>query len=309
MPKRSNSFQRVIALLHEQLADNAIVSESEMFIDSRTGEEREVDVVVRAEIGGYPVIIGVECVDHGRPATVQWVEGMLGKHADLPTDKLILVASGGFSAQALVKASARGAVCLSLAEAEAAEWTQLVGKLPVAYLDVVTHELKASALIVQPDDTQVITDLTPTTILCDSERSNQVLASDLAAAITNRPEVGVHVMKHMHDNSLSEHAYHVAYRAGEIMFAVDVDGAQHQVIEFYVSLQSKRTQTAVPLKHRAAGAAFVAYGEGSGELGELRVAIVERESETPVVEVTQRRGSNWMPLVNAESPVTDRIPK
>ncbi|MCZ8011306.1 MAG: hypothetical protein ACK5U0_04700 [Gemmatimonas sp.] len=305
MPKKSNSFQRVIALLHEQLAAEASVTESEMLTDSRTGEQREVDIVIRSEIGGYPVIIGVECVDHGRPATVQWVEGMLGKHADLPTDKLILVASSGFSRQALVKAEKRGALCLSLAEAASAEWTQLVGKLPVAYLDVVTHELKVSARLVQPDQTQAITDLTPDTILCDRERHNRVLARELAAAIANRPEVGMHVMKHMHDNSLREHAYHVAYRAGEIMFAVDSSDEQHQVVEFYVSLLSKRTQTAVPLKHRVAGAALVAYGEGSGELGELRVAIVERDKQPPVVEVTQKQGSNWMPLVNADSQDVD----
>jgi len=44
MPARSNPFQRLLALLIQTFADNAIVQESAMLVDKVTGKKREVDI-------------------------------------------------------------------------------------------------------------------------------------------------------------------------------------------------------------------------------------------------------------------------
>ena len=75
-----------------------------------TGELREVDVVVRSTVAGQPVVVAIEATDTARPASSEWVERMLGKHANLPTNKLILVASGGFYGPARKLAEQKGAV-------------------------------------------------------------------------------------------------------------------------------------------------------------------------------------------------------
>ena len=48
MPKRTNFFQKLIYQLHKQLAGNAVVTESKMFIDKETGSQVEVDIVIES---------------------------------------------------------------------------------------------------------------------------------------------------------------------------------------------------------------------------------------------------------------------
>ncbi|MER7680825.1 hypothetical protein [Streptomyces sp. NPDC096934] len=77
------------------------VTESKMLIDAVRNIEREVDVVIEGEFDGEPMIISVEVIEHSRPATVTWVDGMLRKHRDLPTNRLLLVSKSGFTSTAL----------------------------------------------------------------------------------------------------------------------------------------------------------------------------------------------------------------
>lgn len=97
MPKRSTEFQQLIYLIHHQLEKGAIVTESKMLRDRITGQEREVDIVIEVGTGNYTITIGVECVEPSRPATVEWIDKMSGKHQSLPTDKLVLVSKSFLS--------------------------------------------------------------------------------------------------------------------------------------------------------------------------------------------------------------------
>jgi hypothetical protein len=101
MPKRSNQFQRLVALLHERLDKNWVVTESEMLAHTLTGEEREVDIVCRSKLGEHEIIVSIECTDTKRQAGSPWVESMKSKHDFLPTSKLILWAGNGFTKPAL----------------------------------------------------------------------------------------------------------------------------------------------------------------------------------------------------------------
>ena len=83
-----------------------------MLVSRATGERREVDVVIRAS-AGYPVVLSVEAASRSRKADRTWVDTMLGKHADLETNKLILVAERGFTKDAREAAEASGALPLS----------------------------------------------------------------------------------------------------------------------------------------------------------------------------------------------------
>jgi hypothetical protein len=112
MPKRSNFFQHVIALLCEQLYPGAIVSESELLVDRGTGAKSEVDVVIRPK-SSFEIVISVEATSRARPATVEWVDQMHGKHRELPTNRLVLVSDSGFTPEALIKAEHIGILALS----------------------------------------------------------------------------------------------------------------------------------------------------------------------------------------------------
>src|SRR4051794_4442127 len=104
MPARSNEFQAAVYLIKKHLAPDAVVTESRLFPDPENGDPREVDITIETQVGGHSIIIGFECIDHKRPATVDWVEKMHGKHLELPTHSVVLVSRSGFRPLALAKA-------------------------------------------------------------------------------------------------------------------------------------------------------------------------------------------------------------
>ena len=108
MPRRSNDFQRMVAILETILSEEATVTESKMLTDQVFGVQREVDICVEGRMAGRPVTISIECRDHRRRQSVSWVEEMHAKHERLPTDVLVLVSSSGFSTQALATAESYG---------------------------------------------------------------------------------------------------------------------------------------------------------------------------------------------------------
>lgn len=67
-------FQEVVAIIQEHMAGDATVEESGMLVHRVTGEEREVDVVIRSEVAGHEIIISVEATAVGRKADTTWVE-------------------------------------------------------------------------------------------------------------------------------------------------------------------------------------------------------------------------------------------
>ena len=104
VPRRTTLRQRIVYLARLQLADtDAEVTESKLLPDADTGESREVDVVIEGNLAGDHVTIGVEVIEHTRPADVTWVEQQLRKHERLPINKTVLVSWSGFTGPALKK--------------------------------------------------------------------------------------------------------------------------------------------------------------------------------------------------------------
>ena len=126
MPARSTLFQRVVFQIHRQLAPDATVQESALLSDRSTGGTREVDVVVRTTVGEHEIILSVECRDHARKATVEWVEQMATKHHFLPTSKLVLLSAKGFTRAALLKARSLKIDAYSFIEATEQAWAALL---------------------------------------------------------------------------------------------------------------------------------------------------------------------------------------
>lgn len=108
MPKRTNTFQAVVFMIKKHIGDDAVVTESAELRDIVSGEKREVDVCIEANIAGHTVLICLECRDHKRAQAVGWVEEMYTKHSRLPTDRLVLVSNSGFTKGALAKARSFG---------------------------------------------------------------------------------------------------------------------------------------------------------------------------------------------------------
>ncbi len=126
MPKRTNSFQRLVALLNKVLGASARVTESAMVSDKVAQTLREVDVLIESEEAGYPVRIAIEVSSTGRKADAPWVEKMRAKHADLDTDVLILVSESGMTRAGLAKAGHYNLRVLSVEEIKNVDWPLLM---------------------------------------------------------------------------------------------------------------------------------------------------------------------------------------
>jgi hypothetical protein len=117
-------------VIHRHMAGDATVEESALLLNRLTGEPREVDVVVSSDVAGHPVVVSVEATSGERPADVEWVERMVGKHRNLPTSKLVLVSEGGFTAQARELADREEAIALAPVDLEGGSpAARIVGRL------------------------------------------------------------------------------------------------------------------------------------------------------------------------------------
>ena len=102
MPKRTNERQQIIELLKTMLAGpTCTVTASKLLRDLITGAEREVDVVAEYDVDGDTFTQSFEVTSKSRRADLIWVEQLLKKHENLPTDHLYLVSWSGFTSTAL----------------------------------------------------------------------------------------------------------------------------------------------------------------------------------------------------------------
>jgi hypothetical protein len=116
MPKRSNEFQRLVAMLTMLKSDGATVHESVEVMEIVSKERREVDVVAFGKVAGHQSAVFIECRDWKRPQDVQWVEQARTKFDDLGANVKILVSSSGFTKTALAKAACYGIKTITTGE-------------------------------------------------------------------------------------------------------------------------------------------------------------------------------------------------
>jgi hypothetical protein len=129
MPRRSNDFQRLIKRIYEQLAGTtATVSESALVAEHGTDCEREIDVLIEAQIASVVLRVAVECRDRARPADVTWIDELEGKFRNLGIDKVIAVARSGFSAGAASKAAMLGIETQTLSEGLETDWPKQLAR-------------------------------------------------------------------------------------------------------------------------------------------------------------------------------------
>ena len=206
MPVRSNIFQRLVAAIHSELGPGWQVAESRLLADSRTGEQREVDVVAQASIGGYPMIISVEVRDRGRRADVTWVESMAQKHADLPTSKLALWSPTGFSGSALAKAKALGIEAITPLGIDHAPWARLARDLIGGFVKFVRPSFDPVVDVKLGDGTMVRWPASSTTILKQKDGDAEAPVGAILQQIADSPAVRTTMLDHAPKGSGSFHA-------------------------------------------------------------------------------------------------------
>lgn len=105
MPRKGRGLEQLVAMLEESLGEKGIQVKSPDYIkDKDTGEDREVDVSLRAKVGSFEVLAIIECRDRDDTEDVRWIEEIATKCKSVGADKVMAVSSEGFTAPAIKKA-------------------------------------------------------------------------------------------------------------------------------------------------------------------------------------------------------------
>lgn len=277
MPKRSNLFQRLILAIHYKLAGSATVAESQMLQDRATHHRREVDIVVETTIAESRILLSIECCDHTRPATVQWVEQICCKHADLPTDKLLLVSRSGFTKDALAKAHKHKAEALTFEEAEAVPWTTIVHRLHRMYVDAVD----VRTLVFADDDASpnINVSLSHDIVICSSDGAWQPWIRQVVDAIVEQQDIRKRLIGALAEGQ--DGGWIVDFPVAEGTYVQDASGTRRSIDVLRVVVLTRRRRYRLDLQTGLFREYQVAFGESEGDLGTILLTVIEHEGNAP----------------------------
>ena len=123
--------------IYEQLAPSgATVTESATLTET-SGTAREVDILIEHVVADARIVVAVECRDHARVSDIEWIDQLIGKYRDLDVNKVIAVASRGFSAAATEKAAGARIDCRSLEAALDSDWPAELDRIGLGLLTLV----------------------------------------------------------------------------------------------------------------------------------------------------------------------------
>lgn len=272
MPARSNLLQRVIFHVQRELAGPATVEESALLPDRLSDSLREVDVVIRSAVADHEVVVAVECQDHSRKATVEWVEQMAMKHTSLPTSKLVLVARKGFTKAARAKATSLHIDVYSFDSALAEEAVAATRGMKSFELWAFRTLACSLVLRVDPGVEYAAGPLTP--MFGVDGRSRGTLGEVVRKATEQSDK--------FHDS-----AQEFASREGDgvigaeirpkgVLMALDAAGERHEVEHIRVYLEIRRNPERTTLASASYRGLPVAYGSGESPAGPFTITFVER---------------------------------
>lgn len=245
MPKRSNQFQRLVALINQCLAHDVLVTESKLIPDIITGESREVDIVLSGTISDYPVSIGIEVSSKNRKADTTWVESMYGKHQSLPLDKLVLVSERGFTKPALKKAAHYGIETIKFENALQTDW-ELVTKLTAkGIFELTSFKCDCTIVFLLPDGSKDQIDVPARARIRTA--GSEIALDQFIEIILNREEVKEILYTHI--ESTSERQYWFSYMEPNGILEVEIDDVKTKALELRVSINIEQTKTPVTFAH------------------------------------------------------------
>lgn len=276
MPKRTNTFQRLAAILHEKLGSGWRVSESELLRDAITGKLREVDVVAKSVDTHYEMVISVECRDHARRTDVTWIEAMAKKHESLPTSKLVLWSRSGFSNQALTKARALNIEALSHEDAADAPWAQIARKMVGGAVELLTPQIVPFIDAERPDKSRVRLRDVHASPLLDAEGEVAVTILQIIAFLRKSHQVGSTLL----DNSVpGTQEFYIEYRPSEPRFVEDGEGNRLRVLRVGFGVQAHVEKVQLAVASAAWKEKVATLGTARAESGDFELLVEEAKDE------------------------------
>ena len=129
MPKRTNDFQELVALIQKVLVpEGASITESAMVETTDGTSEREIDILIDSAVGPYRIRVAVEAKDESRKMDLTRFDAIVGKYlvdGGVRVNKVVLVVHNGFTADTISRAKLLDIDLVVLSEAKSIDWSRL----------------------------------------------------------------------------------------------------------------------------------------------------------------------------------------
>jgi hypothetical protein len=101
----SRELEILVAKIQAQLAPGAEILHDAKLLGRQSNRLRQIDVLVRQQIGQYEILIVLDCKDYTRPVDIKGVEEFHGLVSDVGAHKGVLVCPKGFTDAAKTRAA------------------------------------------------------------------------------------------------------------------------------------------------------------------------------------------------------------
>lgn len=127
-------YQKLAAAIYRDLSPGAVVTHNDNILGFNSGAKRQIDVSIRADIGGHSILIIVQAKDLNRPADVNVVGEFKAVIDDVRASKGVLICSAGFSAKALKYANSLDIDLCTAHDATSRKWA-LDLRVPLLWIE------------------------------------------------------------------------------------------------------------------------------------------------------------------------------
>jgi hypothetical protein len=283
-----------VEIIHPHMAEDATVKASAMLPSRTTGKLREVDVAIRGKQAGHEVIVCVEAVARSRKADRGWVDAMVGKHADLPTSKLVLVSEKGFTEDAREAAFANDAVPLAPEDLSGGDPdTAVVRGIPSLWPKVVSFTPESLSVEFADDDApREDWERDPPLVGIDDGRVIGTLGDVVERAYKNQwPEPMEQLgLRDIEEDEVRRFTLVLEPQEGDdlqvgvdgeprTIYLINADGRGYSLRRVVAEGKGEIHVSEVPLTHRRLGDVDVKFAYGEGKVGGRDALLVATEDE------------------------------
>jgi hypothetical protein len=127
-------YQQLAALIYRGLSPDAVVTHNDSILGLNSGAKRQIDVSIRAAIGGHSILVIVQVKDLGRPADLNVVGEFKAVIDDVGASKGVLICSAGFTANALKLADSLNIDLCTAHDATSRKWA-LDLRMPLLWIE------------------------------------------------------------------------------------------------------------------------------------------------------------------------------
>ncbi len=154
MPKRTNEFQQLVALIERALAPRGarITESAELSAENETAT-REIDVLIEDSVGPYTLKIAVEAKDEQRKMDLTKFESIIGKYSPgsgVHVNQVVVISRNGFSKRVLERAAQENILLFTLKEAMLAPWAKIQQRIALS----IPPHIAGMELVPSPPNTQ-----------------------------------------------------------------------------------------------------------------------------------------------------------